>query len=125
MAEVPQDALLTEIRGLRVDLRESTDRLVNELGARIEANTRRLDSIDVRLESIDGRLHVVEDRLESIDGRLHIVEDSMGWFRQQVLTASRQVSEYALGRSRLEAAVEHLRLRVDALEAGRSEPDAR
>ena len=133
MAEDANAAMLAELRGLRVDLRESTDRLVDELGSRIDANGRRIEENGRRIEEngrrIDAtcqRLDALTERVEKIDGRLYVVESSMGWFREQVLAVSRGLTNAVLGRSRIEHDVDSLResvqqlgVRVQALESSR------
>ena len=108
MAKTPHDPLIAELRGLRADLADSTERIVQELGQRIEANGQRIEANGERIEANTARL-------DSIDGRLMVVEQSMGWFRQQTLTLSRQVADAVSGRSRFEAQMDEVRSRLDAL----------
>lgn len=119
-------AVVAELRGLRQELRESTDRLVEELGSRIDANGKRIDANGKRIDANGARIEALADRVGQIDDRLYVVESSMTWFRTQVLSASRQLSNAIIGRSRVEhdvanlrESVEQLGARVDALEDSR------
>ena len=126
MTEDTTAAVVAELQGLRQDLLASTDRLVERIeanGKRIEANGKRIEANGKRIEANGKRIDALADRVERIDDRLYAVESTMPWFREQVLTLSRQLTNAVIGRSRIEHDVDGLResvaqlgARVEALE---------
>lgn len=105
----PQNLVLEQLRAIRAAIEGNGERL-DGLRDDVRANGARLDGVDARLDRSEGHLEVVAGEVSKIHLQIE-------WLRARIGAASTQASVADTGRARLEARLDELARRVDALEA--------